>query len=91
MHLLSKAIGKDKRAEPSPQRLMSAVVWGRRMLSSQGESHWKGQLENCEEINWIFGLSKSTEAGHCIDVFVNRLNFSKERPYCKNQFPLPAD
>lgn len=92
MHLLSKAIGKEgRRAGPSPQGPMSAVVWGRRMLSSQGESQWKGQLGKCEEVNWIFGLSKSIEVGHCVDSFVNKLNLSKERPYFKNQFPLPAN
>lgn len=58
MHLLSKAMGKDRRVEPSPQRPMFAVVWGR---SSQGESHWKGHLGKCEEVKGIFGLSKSTE------------------------------
>lgn len=90
----SKARGmKGGRAELSPQGAVFAAMWWQSKPRSRGEPDWRGQLGKCEELNCLllFGLSVSTQAGRCVDFFVNKLNSTKERPYCKNQFPLPAE
>lgn len=75
------------------QWVMRMWLWARSRLSSQGETCWERWLRKYEEVGCRLpcGHRLSAQAGCCVDFSLNKLNFPKERPYCKTPFPLPAE